>query len=127
MMDLSKLGKMIGEVVSGKRKLTQEIEAAKRSRLKEIPLIVRNLDDENMMKFMGRENLEDYNADFFVMFETYQAARKYLDGACVHAPLETSVACRHAEGESTKPTAAETAKLLGWTRTWKTTTLTSSS
>ncbi len=78
--------------------------------MKTVPIIVQNLDDEGMIKFMGRENLEDYNADFFVMFETWQAARTYLE--------ETS-ARRHAEGESVKPTTAETTNLLGWMKAGK--------
>jgi hypothetical protein len=45
--------------------------------LKSIPLIVRDLTDKQMLQFMGRENLEDYNADFLCMLETWEAAAKF--------------------------------------------------
>ena len=51
-------------------------EAARRSKLKTIPVIVRDLSDEQMLQFMGRENAEDYNADFLVMLETWEATAK---------------------------------------------------
>jgi len=51
---------------AGKRKLGGETP---------IPVIVRDdLSDEQMLRFMGRENLEDYNAYFLVMLETWDAA-----------------------------------------------------
>ncbi len=43
-----------------------------------VPVIVRDLDDGQMLKFMGQENGEDYNADFLVMLETWQAADRFL-------------------------------------------------
>lgn len=43
-----------------------------------VPIIVRNLDDKEMLQFMGRENLEDYNANFMVMLETWEAAVGFL-------------------------------------------------
>lgn len=46
----------------------------------QILIIVRNLSDEEMIQFMGRENLEDYNADFLVMLESWEAADKFLSG-----------------------------------------------
>jgi hypothetical protein len=52
-------------------------EAARRSKLKSIPLVVRDLSDERMIEMMGRENLEDYNADFPCMLESWQAAREF--------------------------------------------------
>ena len=30
-----------------------------------------------MLQFMGRENMEDYNADFLCMLETWEAAVKF--------------------------------------------------
>ena len=57
----------------------------------------------DMVRFMGRENLEDYNANFFVMFETWEAARKHL----------TDLA---SETGSAKPQSVEIATLLGWMR-----------
>jgi hypothetical protein len=53
-------------------------EAARRSKLKTIPVIVRDLTDEQMLQFMGRENAEDYNADFLVMLETWEATDNFI-------------------------------------------------
>lgn len=72
-------------------------EAARRSGLKTIPLIVRDLSDEQMVKFMGRENLEDYNSEFLIMLETWEAATKFSH------PREN------------KTEAVDIARLLGWT------------
>ena len=63
--------------------------------LNSAPMIVRDLDDTAMLQFMGRENLEDYNADFLTMLETWEAA----------APRDA---------QTTQP--IEIAKLLGWTQ-----------
>jgi len=52
------------------------LEAAKRYGLKEIPLIVQQLSDEQMLQYMGRENLEDYNANFLIQLESWEAAIK---------------------------------------------------
>jgi hypothetical protein len=52
-------------------------EACRRAGIKKIPVIVRELSDEQMVQFMGRENLEDYNANFLVMLETWEAATKF--------------------------------------------------
>jgi ParB/RepB/Spo0J family partition protein len=43
------------------------LEAARRSKLTTAPLIIRDLTDEEMVGFMGRENMEDFNSDFLVM------------------------------------------------------------
>ena len=56
------------------------IEAARRAKLKETRIILQDLDDDAMVRLMGRENLDDYNADFFVMFETWESTKKYLRG-----------------------------------------------
>jgi hypothetical protein len=74
------------------------IEAARQSELKRVPLIIEDLTDKQMLQYMGRENLEDYNADFIVMLESWEAAISYLGG---HAPV--------------KPQDIEIARLLGWT------------
>jgi len=63
-----------------------------------IPLIVRDLSDEQMVQFMGRENLEDYNADFLIMLESWEAGVKYLTSAGPRQNLEV----------------VEIARLLGW-------------
>ena len=75
------------------------VKAAKDSGLTEIPVIVRELTDEQMLQFMGRENLEDYNADFLTMLETWEAGVRWseLFRAQSAQPIEVS-------------------KLLGWTR-----------
>jgi hypothetical protein len=52
-----------------------------------------------MIGFMGRENLEDYNADFLVMLETWESARAYLSAFARKTPQSVEVA-----------------HLLGWTR-----------
>lgn len=79
------------------------LEAARRSKLTEISVIVRELSDQDMLAFMGRENLEDYNADFLTMLETWEAARGWLS--------------RRDRGENLQP--LEIARLLGWTRIHK--------
>ena len=71
------------------------VQAAKKAKLKTIPLIVRDLDDEEMLQFMGRENLEDYNADFLCLLESWEATDGFL----------------RARG----PAPIEVARLLGWT------------
>ena len=53
-----------------------------------------------MLAFMGRENMEDYNADFLTMLETWEAA---VD----HSPSR--------DGDKNQP--VEIASLLGWTQT----------
>lgn len=73
-------------------------EAARRSNMTVIPLIIRDLTDEQMLGFMGRENMEDYNADFLAMLETWEAAWKW------------EVTTR----DVTSPQAIEVARLLGW-------------
>ena len=55
------------------------LEAARLSGMKSIPLIVKDLDDEKMLQYMGAENNEDYSADFVVMLETWFAAKKHLE------------------------------------------------
>lgn len=70
--------------------------AAFNAGLDKIPVIIRNLTDEQMLQFMGRENLEDYNADFLAMLETWEAALLFL--------------------KSKETQTIEIARLLGWTR-----------
>lgn len=54
------------------------VEAARRSGLQQINVIVRALGDDEMLGFMGRENMEDYNSDFLTMLETWEAAVDHL-------------------------------------------------
>jgi ParB/RepB/Spo0J family partition protein len=74
------------------------IEAARRLKTKSIPMVVRDLDDKQMLQFMGRENMEDYNADFLTMLETWEAAESFLKG----------------DDNRQKVKVVEIARLLGW-------------
>lgn len=69
------------------------LEAAKRNGVAKVKVIVRDLSDQQMLEFMGRENGEDYSTDFLVMLNTWEGAVKFGDGR-----RETDVA-----------------RLLGWT------------
>ena len=53
------------------------VEAAKRVGLNRLDLIVRDLTDEQMIQFMGRENGEDYKADFIVMLNAWEGAKTF--------------------------------------------------
>ena len=75
------------------------IEAARRQGLTEATIILRTLDDKQMLQFMGRENMSDYNADFLTMLETWDAAASYLPSK---------------DGKSVQPIVI--ADLLGWTQ-----------
>lgn len=75
------------------------VEAARRAGLPEVSLIVRSLTDEQMLQFMGRENIEDYNADFLCMLETWEAAVVFMESS------------GHVRG---KWQAIDIARLLGW-------------
>jgi ParB/RepB/Spo0J family partition protein len=74
------------------------IEAARQLKIKSIPMVVRDLDDKQMLQFMGRENMEDYNADFLTMLETWEAAVGFLS-----------------EDSPVKTKAIDIARILGWT------------
>lgn len=75
------------------------IESARREELRNVSLILMDLSDEQMLQYMGRENLEDYNAHFLTMLETWTAAKSFI-----RSP-------RLREG---KPQALDIAILLGW-------------
>jgi hypothetical protein len=77
------------------------VEAARRSELKTIPLIVEPLTDMQMLQYMGRENLEDYNAVFLIQLETWEAAIK-------------SGLVLFAKSDGRQPIAV--ARFLGWDR-----------
>ena len=70
------------------------LEAAKRNGIAKVKVIVRDLSDQQMLEFMGRENGEDYSTDFLVMLNTWEGAVNFERGC-------------------SKP--METARLLGWT------------
>lgn len=76
------------------------IEAARRSGLAKVPLIVEDLTDKQMLQYMGRENLEDYNAVFLIQLESWEAALK-------------SKLVPHRSGKT--PQSIDVARLLGWT------------
>jgi hypothetical protein len=76
------------------------VEAARRVKLKEIPLVVRSLTDQQMLQFMGRENMEDYRADFLISLETWEAGMQFLQGLS------------RARDKKIQP--LDCAKLLGW-------------
>jgi hypothetical protein len=77
-------------------------EAARRFGLKIVPLIIRDLTDEQMLQFMGRENTEDYNADFLCMLETWEAAVGFFE--------------KNARRAAHKLQPLDIARVLGWTR-----------
>ena len=76
------------------------LEAAKRQLGKdaEVSVVLRDLTDEQMIQFMGRENMEDYNSNFLVMLESWEAARKFLVGR-----------------DRQEVQMIDTARILGWT------------
>jgi ParB/RepB/Spo0J family partition protein len=77
------------------------LEAGRLSGLDKITLIVRDLTDTQMLQFMGRENLEEYNTNFLVMLETWEAAVVFNERPTM-------------KGHSAQ--AIDIARLLGWTR-----------
>lgn len=92
------IGRMVGnrvEIAFGHHRA----EAARRVGLDAINVIIRDLTDEQMLGFMGRENMEDYNADFLTMLETWEAAVAHLTSMDVSSAQIIDIA-----------------KLLGWTQ-----------
>jgi hypothetical protein len=71
--------------------------SAKDAGLKKLNVIVRDLTDEQMLQFMGRENMEDYRSEFLIMLETWEAASKF------------------AGDRRQKTQAIDVAEVLGWT------------
>jgi hypothetical protein len=76
----------------------QRMAAAADLEIREVPVIVADLSNEQMVQYMGRENGEDYSADFLIMLNTWEAGAKFA---------------RERE-QNPKPT--DIARLLGWTR-----------
>jgi hypothetical protein len=74
------------------------LEAARRFGTKTIPLIIRPLTDTEMLRFMGRENGDDYSSDFLTMLNTWDGA------VCFLSPYD-----RRGDLQG-----IEIAKLLGW-------------
>lgn len=67
-----------------------------------VPVIVDDLNDEQMLQYMGRENMEDYNADFLVMLNSWEAAEGFLTDS--------------SRDRAKNPQPVEIARLLGWIR-----------
>jgi hypothetical protein len=76
------------------------IRAASQIGLKEVPLIVSDLTDKQMVQWMGRENLDEYQTSFLVLLETWEAAVAFVSGAA--APKRAQP--------------LDIARVLGWTR-----------
>ena len=76
------------------------IEAARRELGKnaDVSIILRKIDDETMLKLLGRENLEEYSAEFLVMLEAWESATAFLHRG------------------AGKVEAIDIATILGWTR-----------
>ena len=55
------------------------VAAAKQAGLTTVSIIVRDLSDEQMLQFMGRENGEDYKSLFLIMLNTWEAAVEFGD------------------------------------------------
>ena len=70
--------------------------AAERAGLTTIPLIVMDLSDEQMLKYMARENSEDFGTEFIVSLNTWEAGFNYLSR------------------EKVEPQPVEIARLFGW-------------
>jgi hypothetical protein len=77
------------------------VEAARQLELATVPLIIDKLTDKQMLQYMGRENLEDYNAAFLIQLESWVAA------------IKSGLVSRMRE-KNHEPIAI--AGLLGWTR-----------
>ena len=93
---------MIGRKVSGGYQLAfghHRWEAARKKKLATVPLIIRDLTDEQMVGFMGRENLEDFNSDFLAQLNAWEAALTMRSATTDH-----------------EVQAVDAARLLGWTR-----------
>ncbi len=58
------------------------LEAAKRNGIAKVKVIVRDLSDQQMLEFMGRENGEDYSTDFLVMLNTWEGAVNFCAPSC---------------------------------------------
>ena len=74
------------------------VEAARRAGKRTVPIIIHDdFDDEMMLKLVGRENGEEYTADFLALLNTWEAALQF----CRQAPPRRS-------------RSIDIARLLGW-------------
>ena len=74
------------------------LEAAKRTGLTAIDVIVRDLTDQQMLEFMGRENGEDYSTEFLIMLNSWEGAVQFMEKDLFPNPQPLDIAM-----------------LLGWT------------
>jgi hypothetical protein len=72
------------------------IEAARRCKLDTVPIIVRELSDEQMIMFLGRENLTDYDSDSRTLQATWASGAAYL------------------KSQNIEPTPTAIARIIGW-------------
>ena len=87
------------------------IEAARRLGLQSVPLVIRELADQQMLQYMGRENMEDYTS-FSVLLETWEAGTNYLyylSNTEVKDIEENYLAFQNANFKN-----LDVARLLGW-------------
>jgi len=54
--------------------------AASRLGIDAIPVIVMSLNNDQMLRYMGGENGEDFNTDFLVLLNTWEAGRRFIGG-----------------------------------------------
>jgi hypothetical protein len=83
------------------------VEAARRLGMAEVPLIIEALDDRRMLQFMGRENGEDYSANFLVMLNTWEGARGFVAKSMLKEKMRNNFRA--------SPEPIDIARLLGWT------------
>lgn len=58
------------------------VEAARRAGKRTVPIIIHDdFDDEMMLKLVGRENGEEYSADFLALLNTWEAALRFCSQA----------------------------------------------
>jgi len=73
------------------------VAALKELKIKEVNVILKDLDDKQMLEYLGRENGEDYNTEFLIMLNTWEAGVKFIDRG----------------RQNSQP--VDIARLLGWT------------
>lgn len=75
------------------------LEAAKRNGITKVRVIVRDLSDQQMLEFMGRENGEDYSTDFLVMLNSWEGAANFLSPGAQSKDVATMLGWIEASGE----------------------------
>lgn len=95
------------------------LEAAKRLHIEEIPVIVKELSDVEMLQYMGTENAEEYSSQFIVLFNTWDSAVKYYQSRAYQQTLRNNTnslaTASGLEQDANVPLEVlEIAKLIGW-------------